>query len=94
MNHWLVKSEPSAWSWDQMVAAKTTAWSGVRNNAAALHLRAMKHGDLAFFYHSNEGKEIVGVVEIVREAYIPTRPTRPAATSWSMSKRSARSKPP
>ena len=69
MNYWLVKSEPSEWSWDEMVRAKTTNWSGVRNHQAAANLKAMKRGDQAFFYHSNEGKEIVGIVEIVREAY-------------------------
>ena len=69
MSYWLVKSEPSAWSWEQMVKAKTTNWSGVRNHQAAANLRAMQRGDQAFFYHSNEGKEIVGIVEIVKEAY-------------------------
>ena len=71
MNYWLVKSEPSVWSWDQQVAkgAKGEAWTGVRNHSAKLHMMAMKKGDRAFFYHSNEGKEIVGVVEIIREHY-------------------------
>ena len=71
MNHWLVKSEPSAWSWNEQVAvgAKGTAWTGVRNHSAKLNLEKMKKGDKAFFYHSNEGKEIVGIVEIVRESY-------------------------
>lgn len=69
MNHWLVKSEPDAYSWAQMTKDKRTHWSGVRNYQAAAHLKAMKKGDLAFFYHSNEGKEIVGIVEIVKEAY-------------------------
>lgn len=69
MAHWLVKSEPSVWSWDQMVKAKTTHWDGVRNAQAAASLRAMKRGDLAFFYHSNEGKEVVGIVEVVKEFY-------------------------
>jgi predicted RNA-binding protein with PUA-like domain len=71
MNHWLVKSEPSAWSWDQQVAkgAKGEAWTGVRNHSAKLFLMQMKTGDRGFFYHSNEGKEIVGIVEIIREAY-------------------------
>jgi predicted RNA-binding protein with PUA-like domain len=69
--HWLVKSEPSVWSWDQMTAAgaKGTRWDGVRNHTAKLNLMAMKKGERAFFYHSNEGKEIVGVVEVIREAY-------------------------
>lgn len=71
MAHWLVKSEPSVWSWDQMTAAgaKGTRWDGVRNHTAKLNLMAMKKGERAFFYHSNEGKEIVGVVEVIREAY-------------------------
>ncbi|ABD05028.1 Protein of unknown function DUF589 [Rhodopseudomonas palustris HaA2] len=71
MAYWLVKSEPSVWSWDQQVAkgAKGEAWTGVRNHSAKLHMMAMKKGDRAFFYHSNEGKEIVGIAEIIREAY-------------------------
>ena len=71
MNYWLVKSEPSVWSWDQQVAkgAKGEAWTGVRNHAAKLNMMKMKKGDRAFFYHSNEGKEIVGIVEIIREHY-------------------------
>jgi predicted RNA-binding protein with PUA-like domain len=67
--YWLVKSEPDAFSWDQQVANKVEPWTGVRNHMARNNLRAMKKGDLAFFYHSNEGKEIVGVVRVVREAY-------------------------
>ena len=69
MNYWLVKSEPDVWSWDDQVRKGTTSWDGVRNNTAALNLKAMRKGDLAFFYHSNVGKEIVGVVEITRESY-------------------------
>ncbi len=71
MAHWLMKSEPSAWSWDQQVAkgAKGEAWIGVRNHTAKLNMMKMKRGDRAFFYHSNEGKEIVGIVEIIREHY-------------------------
>jgi predicted RNA-binding protein with PUA-like domain len=71
MNYWLVKSEPSVWSWDQQVAkgAKGEAWTGVRNYTARQNLVKMKKGDLAFFYHSNEGKEIVGIAEIIKEAY-------------------------
>ncbi len=71
MNYWLVKSEPDAWSWQQQVAsgARGEAWNGVRNHAAKLNLMRMKKGDQAFFYHSNIGKEIVGIVEIVREHY-------------------------
>jgi predicted RNA-binding protein with PUA-like domain len=69
--HWLMKSEPSTWSWDQQVAkgARGEAWTGVRNHSAKLFMMQMKKGDRAFFYHSNEGKEIVGVVEIIREHY-------------------------
>ena len=75
MNYWLVKSEPTAYSWDQFVKERSTAWEGVRNYAARIHLRAMKKGDLAFFYHSNEGMEIVGVAKITKEAYKdPTSP--------------------
>jgi predicted RNA-binding protein with PUA-like domain len=71
MNYWLVKSEHSSWSWDQQVAkgAKGEAWTGVRNHTAKQNLMKMKKGDRAFFYHSNEGKEIVGIVEIIREHY-------------------------
>ncbi|WP_372002616.1 EVE domain-containing protein [Tistrella mobilis] len=69
MARWLVKSEPFKYSWDRMVADGRTHWDGVRNHQASANLKAMKIGDRAFFYHSNEGKEIVGVVEIVREYY-------------------------
>ena len=71
MNYWLVKSEPSSWSWDQQVAkgARGEAWTGVRNHTAKLNLMKMKLGDRAFFYHSNEGKEIVGIAEIIKEHY-------------------------
>ncbi len=69
MNFWLVKSEPDAFSWDQQVQNGVEPWSGVRNHMARNNLRAMRKGDRAFFYHSNTGKEIVGVVQVVREAY-------------------------
>ena len=71
MYYWLVKSEPSTWSWDQQVAkgAKGEAWTGVRNFTARQNLVNMKKGDKAFFYHSNEGKEIVGIAEIIKESY-------------------------
>jgi predicted RNA-binding protein with PUA-like domain len=69
MRYWLVKSEPDAFSWDQQVANGVEPWTGVRNHTAKLNLKAMTKGDLAFFYHSNIGKEIVGVVEVAREAY-------------------------
>jgi predicted RNA-binding protein with PUA-like domain len=67
--YWLVKSEPDAFSWDQQVKNKVEPWTGVRNYMARNNLRAMKKGDKAFFYHSNIGKEIVGIVKVVREAY-------------------------
>jgi predicted RNA-binding protein with PUA-like domain len=67
--HWLVKSEPEAFSWDQQVANRVEPWTGVRNHTAKNNLKAMRKGDLAFFYHSGVGKQIVGVVEVVREAY-------------------------
>jgi predicted RNA-binding protein with PUA-like domain len=69
MNHWLMKSEPDAWSWEQQVRQGVESWTGVRSHQAAGNLKAMRVGDQAFFYHSNIGKEIVGIVEIVREAY-------------------------
>ncbi len=69
MVYWLVKSEPDAFSWDQQVANKVEPWTGVRNFMARNYLRAMKKGDRAFFYHSNIGKEIVGIVQVAREAY-------------------------
>jgi predicted RNA-binding protein with PUA-like domain len=69
MAYWLVKSEPDAFSWDQQVAHGVEPWTGVRNHQAKRNLMAMACGDRAFFYHSNIGKEIVGVVEIVRDAY-------------------------
>src|ERR1700744_4639773 len=71
MAHWLLKSEPSSWSWQQQVdaGAKGTYWSGVRNHSAKLHLMGMKVGEHAFFYHSNEGKEIVGIVTIIKPYY-------------------------
>jgi predicted RNA-binding protein with PUA-like domain len=68
-NYWLVKSEPDAFSWEQQVSNKVEPWTGVRNHMAKNNLKAMKKGDLAFFYHSNIGKEIVGIVKVAREAY-------------------------
>ena len=64
MAYWLMKSEPFKYSWDNLVRDGATDWDGVRNNAARLHLRAMKPGDEAFFYHSNEGKAVVGIMRI------------------------------
>lgn len=69
MNYWLIKSEPFKYSWDDFEKDGVTFWDGVRNYAARLNLRAMKNGDQCLFYHSNEGKEIVGVAEVVKEAY-------------------------
>jgi predicted RNA-binding protein with PUA-like domain len=69
MAYWLMKSEPDAWSWQQQVAKGVESWNGVRSHQAANNLKAMRTGDRAFFYHSNIGREIVGIVEIVREAY-------------------------
>jgi predicted RNA-binding protein with PUA-like domain len=67
--HWLVKSEPYKYPFEQLAKDKRTTWDGVRNFEARNNLRAMKKGDLVLFYHSNEGKEIVGVAKVVREAY-------------------------
>ena len=69
MAYWLVKSEPSKYSWDQFVQDKQTHWDGVRNYAARIHLRAMKRNDQVLYYHSNEGVEIVGIAKVVKEAY-------------------------
>jgi predicted RNA-binding protein with PUA-like domain len=69
VNFWLVKSEPDAFSWDQQVANQVEPWTGVRNHMAKNNLKSMRKGDRAFFYHSNIGKEIVGIVEVAREAY-------------------------
>jgi predicted RNA-binding protein with PUA-like domain len=69
MAYWLMKSEPFKYSWEQLLKDKRTFWDGVRNYAARNNLKAMKKGDRAFFYHSNEGVEIVGIAEIVKEAY-------------------------
>jgi predicted RNA-binding protein with PUA-like domain len=69
MAHWLVKSEPSVYSFDQLIKDKSTVWSGVRNYAARLHLRGMKKGDEVFYYHSNEGTDIVGIAKVGKEAY-------------------------
>lgn len=82
MNYWLVKSEPDSWSWDQQVKSgkKGEAWTGVRNHTAKQNLEKMKKGDLAFFYHSNIGKEIVGIAEVVRESY--PDPTAKSGDPW------------
>ncbi|MDX2235981.1 MAG: EVE domain-containing protein [Hyphomonadaceae bacterium] len=82
MAYWLMKSEPDAWSWEQQVAkgAAGEAWSGVRNHQAKLNLMRMKKGERAFFYHSNEGKAVVGTVTIAREHY--PDPTAAPGTPW------------
>lgn len=67
---WLMKSEPDVYSWDDLVAEKEGMWDGVRNHGAALNLKAMQKGDLAFFYHSNIGVETVGIMEISQTAFI------------------------
>lgn len=75
MAYWLVKSEPGTWSWDQHVAAGTAEWDGVRNAQANNNMKAMAVGDKAFFYHSGDERRILGVLEVVREAYPdPTDP--------------------
>ena len=68
--YWLMKSEPDVYSWDDLVAEKEGMWDGVRNHAAALNMKTMKKGDLAFFYHSNIGVEVVGILKISKEAFI------------------------
>ena len=82
MNYWLIKSEPDAWSWEQQVkaGAKGEAWTGVRNHTAKQNLEKMKKGDRAFFYHSGEGKAVVGIAEIIRESF--PDPTTPAGEPW------------
>ena len=69
MNYWLVKSEPDSYSWDTFVKEKRSAWTGVRNFQARNNLRAMKRGDLVFFYHSVTGKDVVGLARVDKEAY-------------------------
>ena len=68
MAHWLMKSEPGSYSWQDLVRDGSTEWDGVRNNAARLHLKAMKSGDEAFFYHSMDERSVIGIMRIVREA--------------------------
>jgi predicted RNA-binding protein with PUA-like domain len=69
MNHWLVKSEPVKYSWEKFNKDGRTFWDGVRNYQARNNLREMKEGDLVLFYHSNDGKEVVGIAKVVKEAY-------------------------
>jgi len=82
MAYWLLKSEPDAFSWDELVkrGAKGEPWTGIRNHTAKLNLMKMKKGERGFFYHSNVGKEIVGICEIVRAAY--PDPTAKAGEPW------------
>ncbi len=82
MNYWLIKSEPGTWSWDMQVkkGAKGEAWTGVRNHTAKQNLMKMKKGDGVFFYHSGEGKEVVGIAEVVRENY--PDPTAKPGEPW------------
>ena len=70
MAHWLVKSEPHKYSFEQLQKDGKTVWDGVRNNTAALHLKAMKVGDEVFYYHSNEGLAVVGIAKVVKESFI------------------------
>jgi predicted RNA-binding protein with PUA-like domain len=99
VSHWLVKSEPNSYSFDDLVRDGRTVWDGVRNNAAALHLKAMKEGEEVLFYHSQEGKEIVGIARVVRTAFpdasdpsgrfvavelVPVRPLKRAVTLGDM----------
>ena len=79
-SYWLVKSEPSTYGWGQLVAEKSTLWTGVRNFTARNHLAAMKAGDLVFYYHSGEGKEVVGVAKVTAEAQ--PDPTAKAGEGW------------
>jgi predicted RNA-binding protein with PUA-like domain len=81
MNYWLIKSEPVKYSWEKFEKDGKAVWDGVRNYAARNNLRAMKKGDLAFFYHSNEGLEIVGIAKVVKEHYQDPTTTDPA---WSV----------
>ncbi len=81
MNYWLVKSEPFKYSWKKFVKDKKAVWDGVRNYAARNNMRAMKKGDLVFFYHSNEGLAIVGIAKVLKEAY--QDPTTDD-TAWSV----------
>src|SRR5690242_20785458 len=81
MQYWLVKQEPGDYSWSDLEKDGRTAWTGVRNFQARSNLRAMKKGDLAFFYHSGDEKQVVGVAKVVKEAYLD--PSGPAAEDWS-----------
>ena len=78
MGYWLLKSEPESYGWDDLVRDDGTEWDGVRNHAAATHLRAMESGDRALFYHSGKQKAVVGIAEVTR----PARPDGPAGEPW------------
>ena len=91
MAHWLIKSEPAAWSWRDQTGVESEAWTGVRNHQAAANLKAMRRGDTAFFYHSVEQRAVVGVVEIVREAY--PDPTDPGSRWVAVDVKAMRSLP-
>lgn len=80
MAYWLVKSEPSVYSYDELIKDKTTVWDGIRNYAARNHLRAMKKGEEVMFYHSNEGLAIVGIAKVAKEAYQDPKTDDP---TWS-----------
>ena len=80
MQYWIAKSEPHVYPWSQLVADKRTAWTGIRSAEARNNLRAMKLGDQACFYHSNEGKEVVGIATVVAEAYAD--PTAEGDPRW------------
>jgi predicted RNA-binding protein with PUA-like domain len=96
MAYWLLKSEPDAFSWQQLVKDNKTSWTGVRNYTARNNLKAMKKGDQGFFYHSNEGLEIVGIVEVTKEWYpdptdekgafvtVDVKPVKPLKTPVSL----------
>ena len=78
MQYWLIKSEPFKYSWDQFEKDGVAVWDGVRNYAARNNLRSMKKGDLAFWYHSNEGMEIVGIAKVIKESYQDPTTDNPA----------------
>ncbi len=83
MSRWLIKSEPHVYPFSQLEKDKKTSWTGVRNFEARNNLRAMKKGDLALYYHSNEGKEVVGVAKIVKEAYADPTAPKDEADTWA-----------
>lgn len=87
MNYWLVKSEPDVYSWEDLVKEKKAVWDGVRNFQARNNLKAMKKGDLAFFYYSNEGKAIIGIAEVSKEAFPDPKDTNWAAVELKPNKK-------